>query len=318
MSALTAALPFACAADLNAALEDWRAWLAREKRASPHTLRAYQADVAAFLTFLSGHLGQGIALNDLSDARLLDFRAWMSRQAIDGRAAASRARSLSGVRNFLKWMDREGRMHNAAAALVHAPRLPHKLPRPLSETKAREVVFAATSAPGDEWLGLRDRALFGLLYGCGLRIAEALALNVSDRPCEGALRVVGKGRKERLVPVLPVCEQMLEAYLGQRPWARTPDSPLFVGLRGDRLRQGVAQRAMRSLRKSLGLPETATPHALRHSFATHLLHNGANLREIQELLGHVSLSTTQRYTEVDLDDLKEIHRQAHPRGRPDP
>lgn len=318
MSALTASLPFACAADLSAALDDWRDWLSREKQASPHTMRAYHADVAAFLTFLSGHLGQNVALNDLSDARLSDFRAWMSRQTIDGRAAASRARSLSGVRNFLRWMDREGRMHNAAVGLVHAPRLPHKLPRPLSESGAQNVVFAAVAAPGDAWLGLRDRALFGLLYGCGLRIAEALALNVADRPREGDLRVMGKGRKERMVPVLPICEKLLDAYLADRPGGCAPDAPLFIGLRGDRLRQGVAQRAMRSLRPSLGLPETATPHALRHSFATHLLRNGANLREIQELLGHASLSTTQRYTEVDIDSLKEIHRQAHPRGKTTP
>ena len=313
MTSAASALPFVCSDDLSAALDAWKNWLAHEKNASPHTCRAYQADVAAFLEFLSGHLGQAIAINDLSDVRLADFRSWMSRQTMDGRAAASRARSLSGVRNFLKWMDREGRMHNPAMNLVHAPRLPHKLPRPLSESRAQSLVFTAVSAPGDPWIGLRDRALFGLLYGCGLRIDEALSLNLSDRPREAVLRVVGKGRKERIVPVLAICEKLLDAYLEKRPGDPSPNAPMFLGARGGRLRQGVAQRAMRTLRKTLGLPETATPHALRHSFATHLLYNGANLREIQELLGHASLSSTQRYTEIDIDALMEIHRQSHPR-----
>lgn len=308
------ALPFVCAADLNAALESWRDWLTHEKNASHHTLRAYQADVAAFLTFLGGHLGQAISLNDLSAASLADFRAWMSRQTIDGRAAASRARSLSGVRNFLKWLDRRGHMHNPAAALVRTPRLPHKLPRPLSESRAKNVVFEAVHAPGEDWIGLRDRALFGLLYGCGLRIDEALSLNMADLPREESLKIIGKGRKERIVPVLPICAAMLEAYLKARPGSPEKDAPLFSGKRGGRLNQGVAQRAMRELRKTLGLPDTATPHALRHSFATHLLQNGANLREIQELLGHESLSTTQRYTEVDARSLMEAHRAFHPRN----
>ncbi|MCB9978775.1 MAG: tyrosine recombinase XerC [Rhodospirillales bacterium] len=308
------ALPFICAADLSAALESWRDWLEREKNASRHTVRAYQADVSAFLTFLGSHLGQAISLNDLSASSLSDFRSWMSRQAIDGRAAASRARALSGVRNFLKWLDRDGRMHNSAVALVHAPRLPHKLPRPLSESRARNVVFEALNAPGENWIGLRDRALFGLLYGCGLRIDEALSLNLENLPREEGLRVIGKGRKERLVPVLPICAAMVEAYMKERPGSPEKDAPLFLGVRGERLHQGVAQRAMRELRKALGLPDTATPHALRHSFATHLLQNGANLREIQDLLGHASLSTTQRYTEVDARSLMEAHRAFHPRN----
>ena len=315
MTAAASALPFACAPDLNAALEDWRRWLAQEKRSSHHTCRAYHADVAAFLTFLSGHFGQSVALNDLSAARLADFRSWMSRQTIDGRAAASRARALSGVKNFLKWMDREGRLHNAAVELVHAPRLPHKLPRPLSEARARDVVFSSASlATGEAWVGLRDRALFGLLYGCGLRIDEALSLNLANRPRDGAVRVMGKGRKERLVPLLPICEGFLDAYLNARKGDSSANAPIFLGVRGGRLRQGVAQRAMRSMRGALGLPETATPHALRHSFASHLLQNGANLREIQELLGHASLSTTQRYTEIEMDALKDIHHSFHPRS----
>ncbi len=302
------------AADLEKALTDWKAWLTLEKHASRHTLRAYNSDVSDFLKFLSAHHGGTIGLNALSEASISDFRAWLSRRAVQGASASSRARSLSGTKNFLHWLDRQGTLHNAAAEIIRAPKLPRRLPRPLPEKQALGLVAHAADFSDNDMLGLRDRALFGLLYGCGLRISEALALNVGDLPGgDLILRIVGKGRKERIVPILPICLTLIETYLKASKHGADKDTPLFLGMKGQRLHQGVAQKAMRDLRRVLGLPETATPHALRHSFATHLLHNGANLREIQELLGHESLSTTQRYTEIESRDLLDIHRSFHPR-----
>ncbi len=302
-----------CAADMADALLAWRKWLQVEKRVSPHTLRAYLHDVSQFITFLSGHHGRALSLNDLSSADIRDFRAWLSRRAIDGAGAATRARSLSGVKNYLSWLDRQGIMHNPAIKTVRTPKQPHKLPRPLHKDQA----FRLLDRPeGEEsWIDVRNRALFTLLYGCGLRIDEALRLNVGDLPRNGFLRVMGKGRKERQVPVLSEVEAVLKQYRDVCPLAETPERPLFMGEKGKRLHQGVAQKIMREMRKTLRLPETATPHALRHSFASHLLQNGANLREIQELLGHSSLSTTQRYTEIDGKELLKVYNAAHPRQR---
>lgn len=302
-----------CAADLAKALADWRDWLAHEKRVSRHTLRAYIGDIGHFLEFLTGHLGKQPGLNDLSEVGIRDFRAWMSRKAMDGASNASRARSLSGVKNLLGWLDRQGVMRNASVSIVRTPKLPHKLPRPLFEGQAMQVLENAGLLAKD-WQGQRDCALFTLLYGCGLRIDEALSLNVKDWDESDFLRVVGKGRKERQVPVLPIVHATMNAYRAACPFAEAPKRALFLGARGKRLNQGVAQRAMREIRKTIGLPETATPHALRHSFATHLLQNGANLREIQELLGHASLSTTTRYTEINATELIKIHKSAHPRA----
>ncbi|MCB1720702.1 MAG: tyrosine recombinase XerC [Rhodospirillales bacterium] len=334
-----------CAADLTDALRRWQDYLHHEKQLSRHTLRAYNNDLNVFLKFLYEHLGKNPGLNDLSGISIRDFRAWMSRRAMDGAGNATRARALSGIKNFLSWLDKQGITHNAAINAVRSPKLPHKIPRPLHEKQARNVLESANLLAKEDWIGQRDRALFTLLYGCGLRIDEALSLNLNDMPRDGFLRVIGKGSKERQVPVIDIVEQALHAYIDLCPFHHTslraprlrggqaprsnPDSglprrscaslrnnaqPLFLGQRGGRLNQGVAQKAMRSLRTTLGLPENATPHALRHSFATHLLQNGANLREIQELLGHASLSTTQRYTEVNAEKLLRIYKAAHPRA----
>lgn len=300
-----------CAPDLRDQFLRWHDYLRYEKNVSRHTLRAYAGDVAGFITFLAGHHEHAPSLNDLSEASLRDFRAWMSRKAMDGAAASSRARSLSGVKNFLGWLDKQGVMHNAAVKTVRSPKLPHKLPRPMSERQA----FSILDQPAETWVGARDHALFTMLYGCGLRIDEALSLDLSDLPREGFMRVRGKGRKERQVPVLAIVETALARYRAACPFAEMPERPLFLGECGKRLNQGVAQKAMRDLRRLLLLPETATPHALRHSFATHLLQNGANLREIQELLGHVSLSTTQRYTEINAEELIKVYKSAHPRAQ---
>lgn len=304
-----------CAPDLAKHLSDWREFLQHEKNVSKHTLRAYTGDLTHFVKFLVTHIGKEPCLDDLSEIGIRDFRSWMSKKAMDGTGNASRARSLSGVKSFLNWLDKQGIMHNAAINTVRSPKLPHKLPRPLQENQAARVLENADLLVKEDWIGQRDRALFTLLYGCGLRINEALSLNVADLPKDGFIRVIGKGNKERQIPVIDIVEETLNAYIEQRPLAALPETPLFIGSRGGRLNQGVAQKSMRELRVTLGLPETATPHALRHSFATHLLQNGANLREIQELLGHSSLSTTQRYTEVNAEELMRIYKSAHPRSK---
>jgi integrase/recombinase XerC len=303
-----------CSPDLTHAIADWQDWLQHEKNVSRHTFRAYCGDIGHFLKFLSNHHAKEIALVDISDAGIRDFRAWMSKKAMEGTSNASRARSLSGIKNFIGWLDKTGVLHNAKIGSIRSPKLPHKLPRPLYEGQALSVIESASFMARDHWTGQRDQALFALLYGCGLRIDEALSLNVGGWPSGDFLRVMGKGRKEREVPVLSIVHNLIAAYRAACPYAEAKDRALFLGTRGERLNQGVAQRSMRELRVTLGLPETATPHALRHSFATHLLQNGANLREIQELLGHASLSTTQRYTEIDGKELMRIYKAAHPRA----
>ncbi|HBH26349.1 MAG TPA: recombinase XerC [Rhodospirillaceae bacterium] len=285
--------------------------LAVERGLSPHTVRAYRADVGAFLAFAAAHQGGGA---DLSALDVRDFRAWMAAQSARGAGRPARARALSSVRNFLAWAQKRYGTFNAAIGLVRAPRLPRKVPRPLFRAQATEVLEAAGA--GAKWTAARDRALFTLLYGAGLRVAEALALRIADwPPAEGApLRVQGKGRREREVPLLPVVHAEVSRYRAACPYPEGAHRHLFLGARGGPMSQGAAQRAMRALRSALALPDTATPHALRHAFATHLLEAGANLRQIQDLLGHASLSTTQRYTEVNAAELIRIHRAAHPRA----
>lgn len=300
-----------CAPDLADRVGQWMTWLKVEKNVSRHTQRAYISDISQFFRFLSNHHGHALSVDAISAASLSDFRAWMSGKAMDGASSSSRARSLSGIKNFLGWLDKQGIAHNAALAGVRAPKLPRKLPRPLQEAQTFRLL---DTMPSDDWTSRRDKALFTLLYGCGLRIDEALGLNISGLPRDGFLRVRGKGNKERQVPTLPAIEAAIDHYRAACPFAETADRPLFVGEKGKRLHQGVAQKAMRDVRRTLNLPESLTPHALRHSFATHLLQNGANLREIQELLGHASLSTTQRYTEINADELLAVYRKAHPRA----
>ena len=299
------------AADLSQKTQEWQDYLKYEKHVSKHTLRAYTHDLSVFLNFLFTHHGEKVSLNSLSSTALTDFRAWMSRQAMDGLQNSSRARSLSGVKNFLNWLDNNGHMHNAAVNLLRAPKLPHKLPKPVGEISIFSML-EELKEKGD-WVSLRDHALFTLLYGAGLRIQEALNLHINDVQNGEYLRVLGKGNKERQTPLIRPVQKILKTYLDHHLDRHDPKAPLFPGQRSKYLNQGVAQRTMRNIRISLGLPETATPHALRHSFATHLLQNGANLREIQDLLGHASLSTTQRYTEVNAAELIAIHKKAHPR-----
>jgi integrase/recombinase XerC len=291
-------------------------WLGQERRASPLTVEAYGADIAGFLGFLTQHLGAEPDLAALAALRQADLRAWLASDAAAGAGNATRARRLSAVRTFFRFLARRHGVENAALKLIATPRSKRPVPRALATDQAREVTDSIAEMSDTAAMQARDTALFTLLYGCGLRIAEALALDVRDAPlpgADGALRVVGKGSKERIVPVLPAVREAIGAWLALHP-DRAPASPLFLGQRGRRLYAAVAQRTLRNFRRLYGLPEHATPHALRHSFATHLLAGGADLRSIQDLLGHASLSTTQRYTSVDEARLVEVWRKAHPRA----
>ena len=306
------------ARDTAAAARSFFAWLGDERRASPHTIAAYGRDLNAFLAFLAEHLGGAPALADLEALRAADFRAYLAARRAGGLGAASLGRNLSVIRTFFRHMEREGRVHNPALATVRSPKLAHAVPKPLSMTDAADACAEFAARDGEAWVAARDVALITLLYGCGLRISEALGLNRGEAPDGSPLRVMGKGNKERLVPVLPIVTEAIEAYVVLCPFPLGAKDALFVGVRGKRLNASVVQKRMREVRARLGLPDTATPHALRHSFATHLLGGGADLRVIQELLGHASLSTTQRYTEVDASHLLETYRKAHPRATTDP
>lgn len=299
---------------LARAIDDWRRWLIHERRASSHTVAAYSRDLGAFLAFLGPHLGGPPGLAELHGLTASDVRAWMARRAAAGLSRSSTARAMSVLRNFFRWLERNGHGGNPAVAAMRSPKRPHGVPRPLTVADADAVLDSLDLLPGEPWETLRDVALFTLLYGCGLRISEALGLDRRDAPIGESLRVTGKGGKERVLPVLPAVRDAVTAYLAACPYRPGERAPLFMGRRGKRLNPGVVQRRLRALRALLGLPQTATPHALRHSFATHLLGAGGDLRAIQELLGHASLSTTQRYTEVDAESLMAAYRAAHPRA----
>lgn len=308
------------AGDLAAAIAAWQRWLRHERRASPHTLAAYRRDLGDFLGFLTGHIGQPAALADLSRLTRADFRAWLARRAMAGLQGASTARGLSVIRGFFRYLARHRLAANDALVAVRTPKRPRSVPKALTQDEAAQAVEAVGDLNADSWIGKRDVAILILLYGCGLRISEALSLTRGDAPrvTGGAtqnLTITGKGRKQRVVPVLPVVSEAMADYVASCPFGGGPDDPLFLGARGGPLNPRLVQLQMQRLRPRLGLPETATPHALRHSFATHLLAGGGDLRTIQELLGHASLSTTQRYTEVDAAALLAVYGKAHPRAR---
>ncbi len=310
-----AIVPGAAAPDAAAAVEDFLIWLRDERRSSAHTVSAYTHDLSTFFAFLADHLGGPAGLAALGSLRAADFRGYLARRRQDGLSNASIARTLSVVRTFFRHLEMTDVLRNPALATVRSPKLPHAVPKPLSVTAAaaaREEIGLLNEEP---WVAARDAAVITLLYGCGLRISEALSLDRGAAPLGASLVVTGKGNKQRLVPVLPIVRDAVEAYLALCPWGLEPSDPLFVGVRGKRLNPGIVQLAMRKVRAVLGLDETATPHALRHSFATHLLGAGGDLRTIQELLGHASLSTTQRYTEVDTERLLSVYSAAHPRAK---
>jgi len=292
----------------------WLAALAHERRASRNTVRAYGDDVARFLAFQRGHLGGVVNDKALAKLRAADIRAFIADRRREGLGAGGVQRALAAIRSFFRFLAKEGILENPNLAAVKTPRVMRRLPRPLSVTDAGRTIEEA-GAHDIDWLGARDAALLTLLYGAGLRISEALSLKRGDVPLGETLTVLGKGRKERMVPVLPVLRQAIGDYAQKIPFAGPPSSFLFLSRRGRPMSAREAQALMQRLRGRLGLSERATPHALRHSFATHLLAGGGDLRSVQELLGHASLSTTQTYTEIDTARLLEIYKNAHPRGQ---
>jgi integrase/recombinase XerC len=294
--------------------KDWYSWLAHERRASPNTLRAYGDDVSRFLAFQRGHLGVAVSEKQLAALKTADIRAFIASRRGDGLSGGGIQRALAAVRSFYRFLARENILENAAPRAIRTPRLKRRLPRPLSEVDAVRVMEEA-GEHSVEWLGARDAALITLLYGAGLRISEALSLKRGDVPLGETLTILGKGRKERMVPVLPLLREAIAFYAGQIPFGGAPGTPLFLSRRGGPMSPREAQSLMQRLRGQLGLSERATPHALRHSFATHILSGGGDLRSVQELLGHASLSTTQTYTALDTRQLLETYEKAHPRGR---
>jgi len=305
------------APDLARLVARWRQSIAAERRLAPATVEAYGRDVDQFLRFLTLHLGAPPDVDDVSRLGATDLRAFMAARRNDGAGSATLARGLAGVRSLMRYLARHAGADITAATAIRPPRRKRGLPRPLRAGAARAMAEGDTFDDGEPWVVARDTAVFALLYGCGLRISEALGLARHAAPVRAdvALRIVGKGGKERIVPVLPIVADAVAAYIVACPYRLPPDGPLFVGVRGGPLSPRMIQRAMARARGALGLPDSATPHALRHSFATHVLANGGDLRSIQELMGHASLSTTQIYTEVDARRLMDAVALAHPRAR---
>jgi integrase/recombinase XerC len=295
-------------------LERWLTTLAALRGVSDNTTEAYRRDVSGFLGFLAAHLGGPQGLAALGQVKITDMRAWMAHERRRGVSARTLARELSAVKSFYRWLSETESVEATSVLATRTPKFKAQLPRPVARRAARELLDTVElqSAPG--WVGARDTAVVTLLYGCGLRISEALALNFSDTPLPESLMIRGKGDKDRVVPVIPTARAAVAEYLRLCPFNMQPETPLFLGVRGKRLNPRAIQKVMEKTRMQLGLPATATPHALRHSFATHLLEAGGDLRAIQELLGHASLSTTQAYTALDQVRLMEVYRKAHPKA----
>ncbi len=314
----TSDLPFT-APEVAAEIDAWLSHLGAERRMSPKTVDAYHRDVRQFIDFLAMHFGSRVTLAALQDIATQDVRAFMAHRRNEGASGRSLMRSLAGIRSFARFLERQGNGKLGALAAIRAPKTAKTLPKPLAIAPAKRLSDASLRA-GEErapWVLARDAAVLALLYGSGLRISEALSLKVKDIPAPGrvdTIVVTGKGNKTRMVPVLLPVLQLVADYFAICPYERAVDAPAFVGAKGGPLSPRIIQLAMAGLRSALNLPETATPHALRHSFASHLLARGGDLRSIQELLGHASLSTTQVYTAVDADRLMQVYRSAHPRA----
>ncbi|MCT7376603.1 tyrosine recombinase XerC [Chelativorans salis] len=302
--------------DLQRARTEWLASLRDERRLARLTVEAYERDTRQLLQFLTGHCGGAPGIAEITDLRPADLRAFLASRRSGGAGARTLGRGLAGIRSLLRYLERRGLVNAAGAGALRAPRAPKGLPKPLTAADARRVASGEGQLAEEPWIAARNAAVLALLYGSGLRIGEALALKGGDIANAGdnALRVTGKGGKTRVVPVLPVVFQAVAEYRRLCPYHLGAEAPLFRGARGGPLQPAIVQREMKKMRSALNLPETATPHALRHSFATHLLGRGGDLRAIQELLGHASLSTTQVYTAVDTSRLLEIYDNAHPRA----
>ncbi|SPF79756.1 tyrosine recombinase XerC [Pseudoprimorskyibacter insulae] len=297
------------------ALEGWLDHGRALKGAADNTLTAYRTDVLEFIVFMTGYHGQPQGLGALARITVTDMRAWMANQRASGTGARSLARKLSAVKTFYRWLaEREG-FEPTSVLSARSPKFTKKLPRPLSPDAAKAMIDTVEAQSVKGWVGARDAAVVTLLYGCGLRISEALGLTGKDLPLGDTLRIIGKGGKERIVPVLPVARAAVARYLDMCPHDPAPDKPVFRGVRGGALNPRLVQKVTEQARLQLGLPATATPHAMRHSFATHLLAAGGDLRAIQELLGHASLSTTQAYTAVDTVHLMQVYERTHPKAQ---
>jgi integrase/recombinase XerC len=312
---LTDACTLPLASDLREAASAWLSHLEHGRGHARHTIASYERDLRQFLAYLRARLGHPPCLGDMARLDLKTVRSFLATRRRDGVESRSLARTLSALKNFYRWLEAEDRIKHRVIDDVARPKIAHSIPKPLTISGAAGVI-ARQDVDGADWIVARDKAVLLLLYGSGLRISEALALKRKDAPAEGrdVLRIPGKGGKERLVPILPVTRDAIEAYLVRCPYRLCGEDPLFAGAKGGPLSARIIQLTMERLRSELGLAPTATPHALRHSFATHLLSSGADLRQIQELLGHASLSTTQVYTEVDRDHLLKVYSAAHPRA----
>jgi integrase/recombinase XerC len=304
---------FASSEELRVQRAAWQRELGSVRRLAPRTLESYGRDLDQFLSFLAGHVGGPVDLKAIQDLRGADIRAFMAQRRSETLGSRSLARVLSALRSFFSFLEREGIVATEALNAIRTPKLARSLPKALTVTEAKRAISTTAEMEEEPWIAARDMAVLSLCYGAGLRISEALAITYAD--LEGsALRVVGKGGKVRLVPLIEAVRQAIEHYVALSPYKTWPEEPLFRGAKGGVLSPRLIQLRVAQLRGALGLPPSATPHALRHSFATHLLGAGGDLRAIQELLGHASLSTTQIYTAVDTERLLESYRKAHPRG----
>ncbi|GHA51726.1 tyrosine recombinase XerC [Amylibacter ulvae] len=295
-------------------MERWLTSMTALRGTAEKTIHAYRNDVSSFLGFLTNHKAAATSQKMLADVTTRDMRAWLSFERQRDLSPRSMARALSAVKSFYGWLSETTDMNVTAVLATRAPKFKKPLPRPVERTAAVELISTVELQSMDGWIGARDMAVVTLLYGCGLRISEALGLKFKDAPLPDVLKIRGKGGKERMVPVLPIARNAVETYRKLCPHAQDPNDALFLGKRGGPLNPRLIQKVVEQARMQLGLPASATPHALRHSFATHLLEAGGDLRAIQELLGHASLSTTQAYTSVDQARLMEVYRKSHPKG----
>ena len=305
-------IKYSCAASVLALINDWQLWLAKERGYSAHTIESYARDLSFFFCFWQEYLGYLPDISALQSIDIRTFRAFLSRQNQRHLSKSSLARELSSLKSFFHWLNRNHLIDNTAITIISSPKKDKILPKALDVDQTLNLLDAAADFAKDKWQGLRDVAILTILYGCGLRISEALSLNLDDINHNDFLKIKGKGNKERLVPLLPVIKEKIAAYLAACPYNIKSGEALFLGARGERLSPRIVQRTLEKIRAYLGLSDSLTPHALRHSFATHLLANGTDLRTIQELLGHASLSTTQRYTDVQIETLQKEYRKAHP------
>lgn len=304
---------FATDDSIRSQIHAWQRDLGSVRRLAPKTLEAYGRDLGQFMTFLSGHMGGPVTLNALRDLRGADIRAFMAQRRSESLGSRSLARVLSALKSFFGFLEREGILASDALNVVRTPKIPRSLPKALSVVEAKRAISETEAMEDEPWIAARDMAVIALCYGAGLRISEALALTRADLESD-TMRVTGKGGRVRMVPLIEAVRRAIETYLSLSPYSPAAGEPLFRGKRGGVLSPRLIQLRMEQLRSALGLPPSATPHALRHSFATHLLGKGGDLRAIQELLGHASLSTTQIYTHVDTERLLESYSKAHPRG----